>query len=145
MVLLIMADNTPTRVFLVDDHPIIRDGFRELLESGDDFVVTGEAGSGEETLEKLPDTGIDLAVVDISMNGMDGIELTRRLKAQGSNLQVLIVSMHGETRYVEDALEAGARGYVLKDNVHAVLPEAVREVINGDLYLDQDLENKIDI
>lgn len=140
-----MANDYPARVFLVDDHPIIRDGFRELLEAGDDFIVAGEAGSGKEALEKMSESDVDLAVVDISLGSMDGIELTRRLKEDDPDLRILIVSMHEETRYVEDALKAGARGYVLKDNVHALLPEAAHEVINGELYLCQDLEGRVDI
>lgn len=140
-----MAGGPPTRVFLVDDHPIIRDGFRQLLEAGEDFVVSGEADSGEGALEKMPEPEIDLAVVDISMNGMDGIELTRRLKERSSDLSVLIVSMHGETHYVEEALKAGAHGYVLKDNVHKLLPEAAREVTRGNLYLDQDLDGRVNL
>lgn len=136
-----MTSPNPNRVFLVDDHPIIREGFRMLLEDGDGFTVAGEASSGEETLEKLPETGIDLVIVDISMDGMDGIELTRRLKEQHPQLHILVVSMHDETRYVEDALDAGAGGYVLKDNVHAVLPEAARSVLGGELYLCPELED----
>ncbi len=140
-----MANDHPARVFLVDDHPIIRDGFRELLEAGDDFVVAGEAGSGQEALKKMSDSKVDLAVVDISLGSMDGIELTRRLKEDDPDLRILIVSMHEETRYVEDALKAGARGYVLKDNVHALLPEAAREVIDGQMYLCEDLEGRVDL
>lgn len=140
-----MTNSARTRVFLVDDHPIVRDGFRDLLEVGGRFTIAGEAGSGEETLAKAPEADADLAVVDISMDGMDGIELTRRLKEMDGNMKILIVSMHGETRYVEEALDAGATGYVLKDNVHAVLPEAAREVMNDGFYLDEDLKDKIDL
>lgn len=140
-----MTSSSPDRVFLVDDHPIIREGFRMLLEDGGGFTVAGEASSGEETLEKLPESGVDLVIVDISMDGMDGIELTRRLKEREGQLRILVVSMHDETRYVEDALSAGAGGYVLKDNVHAVLPEAARKVLGGDLYLCPELEDLADV
>lgn len=143
-----MDDASSTRAFLVDDHPIIREGFRNLLESEEEFVVVGEADSGAEALEKLSRIGADLAVVDISMEGMDGIELTRRLRKSselGANLKVLIVSMHEETRYVEDALEAGAGGYVLKDNVHILLPQAAHAVIGGELYLDPDLRGSLEL
>lgn len=137
-----MPDTAPAQVFLVDDHPIIRDGFRDLLDEEEGFAVTGEAGSGEGALEKMSEAEPDLAVVDISMDGMDGIELTRRLKDAHPSLKVLIVSMHGESRYVEDALKAGASGYVLKDNVHRLLPEAAREVLGGSRYLDRGLKDK---
>lgn len=132
-----------TKVFLLDDHPPIRSALRQMLESEGDFLVTGEAGSGIETLEKIADSDADLAFVDISMEGMNGIELTRRLKESAPDLNVLIVSMHGETRYVEDALEAGASGYVLKANVHNVLLEAARTVANGGVYLCDELEDKL--
>lgn len=134
---------THTSVFLVDDHPIIRDGFRLVLEDEEGVAVCGEADSGEETLEKIPDANPDLAVVDISMDGMDGLELTRRLKEADPSMKILIVSMHGEPRYVEDALEAGATGYAIKDNVHAVLPEAVRVVAGGGVYLCDEMEDKM--
>lgn len=140
-----MTSSSPTRVFLVDDHPIIRNGFRELLEAEGNFEIAGEAGSGAETMQIMPRSDVDLAIVDISMKDMDGIELTRRLKETDPTVEVLIVSMHGETRYIEEALEAGANGYVLKDNVHAVLPEAVRTVMDGKRYLCEKLEDKIDI
>lgn len=144
-----MIETRPARVFLVDDHPIVRDGFRMLLESEESFTVVGEADSGEEALDQLSERGAHLAVVDISMEGMDGIELTRELTGngrEGSDLSdplILIVSMHGETHYVESALEAGARGYVLKENVHALLLEAIREILAGDVYLDPDLRGNV--
>lgn len=134
--LFLMPCAESSRVFLVDDHPIIRDGFRELLTARDGQRVVGEAGSGKEALEKIEGSEVDLAIVDISMEEIGGIELTRRLKEEDPSLRVLIVSMHGETRYVEDALKAGASGYVLKDNVHKLLPEAVQEVLRGKRYLD---------
>lgn len=139
-----MTNGTPTRVFVVDDHPIIRHEFRRLLEKEGNFIVDGEAGSGAETMQIMPKTDVDLAIIDISMKDMDGLELTRRLKEIDPDLQVLIVSMHGETRYVEKALDVGATGYVLKDNVHAVLLEAAREVTAGQRYLCKELEEKID-
>lgn len=138
-----VASSQSTKIFLVDDHPIVREGLRNLLEAKDGFVVGGEAGSGVEALEKIPDVDPDLAVVDISLGEMDGIELTRRLNEDRPDLKILIVSMHGETRYVEDALQAGASGYVLKDNVHAVLIEAIREVADGKRYLSDDLEERL--
>lgn len=149
-----MTEPHPARIFLVDDHPIVRDGFRMRLDGEEDITVVGEAGSGEEALEKLRETEVDLAVVDVSMDGMDGIELTRRLNGgdqstvekegqegpkegepSGDGPLVLIVSMHAETYYVESALEAGARGYVVKENAPSILIEAVRAVLNGETYL----------
>lgn len=138
-----VAVSSRSNVFLLDDHPSIRNAMRQMLEAEGDFVVTGEAGSGKETLEQIASTDVDLAFVDISMEGMDGIELTRHLKESVPDVKVLIVSMHGEPRYVEEALDAGANGYVLKANVHEVLAEAAREVVNGGTYLCDDLKEML--
>lgn len=140
-----MTETNAIRVFIVDDHPVVREGFCSLLEQTEDFVVAGEASSGEETLETIDQTESDLAIVDISMKGMDGIELTRRLGEILPELRVLIVSVHDETHYVEDAFDAGANGYVLKDNIHSVLPEAASSVMNGEMYLCEDLRPKTDL
>lgn len=138
-----MTEATSIRIFVVDDHPVVREGFRKLLEQMEPFAVAGEASSGTEALETIPEVDVDLALVDISMEGMSGIELTRRLKEQYADLQVLIVSVHNETQYVNDALDAGANGYVLKDNVPAQLTEAVREVMRGEIYVCDELNGKI--
>lgn len=139
-----MTTGSAIRVFLVDDHPIIRHEFRRLLENEGSFRVTGEAGSGAETMQIMPNTEVDLAIIDISMKDMDGLELTRRLKEVDPEVQILIVSMHGESRYVKEALDAGANGYVLKDNVHEVLLEAAHTVSSGERYLSEELAEKID-
>jgi DNA-binding NarL/FixJ family response regulator len=140
-----MTNRSPFRVVLVDDHPIIRDGYQNLLEADEDFSVVGEADAGEEMLEKISDVDADLAIIDISLGGMDGIELTHRLAEKAPSLRVLIASMHGKGRYVEDALEAGASGYVLKDNVHNTLLEAARTVMEDDQYMDNDLKGPIGV
>ncbi len=127
------------RVFLVDDHRIVRLGFRRLLEESGTLLVAGEAASGEEALEKIPQVRPDLAIVDISMKGMDGIELTRALKRQYPDVRVLVVSMHDESFYVDRALQAGADGYVLKDNVDELMFEAADEVLAGRRYLCRDI------
>lgn len=140
-----MTNRFPFRVVLVDDHPIIRDGYRNLLEADEDFAVVEEADSGEEMLEKISDVDADLAIIDISLDGMDGIELTHRLTEEASSLRILIASMHGNDRYVEEALEAGASGYVLKDNVHNALVEAARRVMEDGQYMDDDLKGPIGV
>lgn len=140
-----MSNIAPIRLFVVDDCDIIREGFRQILQIREHYVVVGTANSGEEALKKIPDTEVDLALVDITMVGMNGIELTRRLSERSEALPVLIISIHRESRYVEEALQAGAGGYVLMDNVHKLLFEAAREVTQGNLYLDQDLEERINV
>lgn len=136
-----MSNNTiPAEVFLVDDHPVVRMGLRHLLEQFDHLTIVGEAESGEEALPQITDDSPDLAIVDISLNGMNGIELTRQLKAECADVRVLMVSMHDDSYYVEQALEAGASGYVLKDRVNKVLLEAVDTVLDGGHYFDAEHE-----
>lgn len=135
---------SPIRVFVVDDHPVVREGFRQLLKQKESLTVAGEASSGAETLEKLPQTEADLAIVDISMKEMGGIELTRRLQEKCPDLYTLVVSVHHETHYIEEALAAGAHGYVLKDNIHSILSEAIHAVISGERYLGKDVAQQID-
>lgn len=136
-----MSNNTtPAEVFLVDDHPVVRMGLRHLFDQFDHLSIVGEAESGEEALPNITEASPDLAIVDISLDGMDGIELTRRLKKEHPEVRVLIVSMHDDAYYVEQALEAGAGGYVLKDKVNSVLLEAVETILDGGRYLGT--ENK---
>ncbi len=138
-----MIQDKQARIFLVDDHRIVRLGFRTVLEELGHFEVAGEAGSGEEALEGISRATPDLAVVDIAMRGMDGIELTRALKREHPNVHVLIVSMHDDTYYVERALEAGADGYLLKDNADALMVDAVERILEGKQYLCGDIQGKI--
>lgn len=108
----------------------------------DGATFVAEASSGQEALDALSETEVDVALVDISMDGMSGIELTRRLQERRPALSVLIVSVHAETQYVEDALDAGASGYVLKDNAYSALREAISSAVDGEVYLDEDLRYK---
>ena len=133
----------PARIFIVDDHRVIRLGFRLVLERVGRHAVIGEAESGEEALKKITESAPDLAVVDIAMEGMDGIELTRRLKAQCPGLRVLIVSMHDDSYYVEAALAAGADGYVLKENADELMTKAVDELLGGRTYLCNEVARKL--
>lgn len=134
---------TPAAVFLVDDHPVVRMGLRHLFDQFDHLSVVGEAESGEEALSKISEVEPELAIVDISLDGMDGIELTRQLVTDQSQVRVLIVSMHDDAYYVEQALDAGARGYVLKDKVNRVLMEAVETVLDGGRYLGTGHEQNV--
>lgn len=131
------------RLFLVDDHPVVREGLRQFIEASGSFSVVGEAGSGEEALDTIVSTGADLAVVDISMGDMGGIELTRQLKQNHPDLRVLIVSMHNDSYYARAALEAGANGYLVKGKVHEEIVDAVNSVLEGRTYLCDDMEKKL--
>lgn len=126
----------PATVFIVDDFPPLREMIAECLELESDLAVCGAAGSGEEALATLPPEGCDLALVDVSMPGMNGIELVRRLAELRPEIPCLMFSGHVEAVYVRDALEAGARGYVMKGDPDALV-EAVRRVIGGEVYLGE--------
>ena len=120
-----------TRVLIVDDHYIIREGLTELLGQNQGFVVEAATGSAEEALEAAQKTPFDLAIVDISLGRMDGIELTQRLKAEHHELIVLIFSMHDEQVYVDRAMRAGASGYVTKQEAGDTLLDAIDAVLRG--------------
>ncbi len=108
-----------TRIVLADDHPIVLTGLRNLIESESDFVVVGEATSGPEALRVIREQRPDIAIVDISMTGMSGIVLTRRLTGEAPDIRILILTLHEDRAYLRQALDAGARGYVVKRSAAA--------------------------
>lgn len=127
------------RVMLVDDHAIVRMGFRLLVEATDDLRVAAEAGSGEEACSTLRETEIDVVVIDLSMPGMGGITAVERMRAKASRLRILVLSAHEDPIHVRRALTAGALGYLSKRTAPEVLPEAIRQVARGQAWLDRDL------
>lgn len=131
------------KIFVVDDHPIMRRGYASILDRQPDLEVCGEAGSADEALEKIPDSEADLVIVDISMEGMSGIELIKSLDAWDIDLPCLVVSMHDETLYAERALHAGAKGYIMKNEIDQTVVEAVRKILNGGFFLSDQMNNKI--
>jgi len=120
-------------IFLVDDHPLLRKGLRVLLENRG-FVVAGEADNGLEALERLRDIEVDLVLMGIAMPLIDGIETTRRLKAESSNVRVLIFTGHTSSQYAVEAFKAGAMGYVVKDSNPDEVIIAIEKVMNGQQY-----------
>src|SRR6185503_4682743 len=102
------------KVFLVDDHAVVRNGLAELLNQAPDLVVCGEASTGEEALEKIASTAPDLAIVDLSLGDMSGLDLLKILKTLHPSLPTLVLSMHDESFYAERCLRAGAKGYIMK-------------------------------
>lgn len=131
-----MSDSTPHRIFLVDDHPVIRRGLRQLFEEAQGFSVVGEAKNGEEALTQIEGVSPDLALVDVTLGPMGGIELVRHLSSQHPSIRVLIFSAYDDAYYVRETLDAGAEGYVLKDKRNEVLLDAAQSVLNGHQYLD---------
>jgi DNA-binding NarL/FixJ family response regulator len=118
------------RVLIADDHAIVRQGIRHILEEDPDVgaEVVAEVADGREAVDRTAELHPDIAILDVAMPGLNGIEATRQIVKHGLNTRVLIVSMHGEETYVRQALKAGARGYVLKDSADAELGTAVRAV-----------------
>ena len=123
------------RIVIVDDHPLFRKGLEELINSEDGFAVCGEAGNTAEAMEIIRKLNPDLAIVDLSLPGANGIELIKNIRAEFSRLPVLVLSMHDESLYALRALRAGAEGYVMKHEAMANVIHAIHEVFNGHPYL----------
>jgi DNA-binding NarL/FixJ family response regulator len=127
-----------SRIFLVDDHAMFREGLRQLIDREPDFLVSGDAADLEEALKSIADAPPDLVITDISMSGgASGIDLVKTLKSRYPELPVLVVSMHEETLYAERALRAGAMGYVMKQEPAKVVKTAIRKVLGGDIHLSE--------
>jgi DNA-binding NarL/FixJ family response regulator len=127
------------RVFLVDDHQVLRSGLRALLSCYPDLELVGEAGDGTELLARLPDTPTDVVVLDVRMPGMDGREIARRMQAQHSRVAVLGLSMVTDLDEVMNLLDAGLKGYVLKIAPVAEVAFAIRQVAAGVPFLSTQL------
>jgi two-component system response regulator NreC len=125
----------PIRVFLCDDHAMLRAGLRALLAAEPGLEVVGEAGDGATGVEQVVALRPDVALLDISMPELDGLEATRRLHRRAPQVRVLILTMHDDPEYLYQALEAGASGYVLKRAAEADLVEAIRAVVTDQSFL----------
>jgi DNA-binding NarL/FixJ family response regulator len=131
------------RVFIVDDHPIVRQGLAELVNSEPDLAVCGEGEDTYGSLKEIRAKRPDLCLVDVSIKDGDGLELLKELKSFDPDLAVLILSMHDESLYAERALRAGARGYIMKQEAPAVLLAAIRIVLDGEVYLSEKMRNTL--
>lgn len=133
-----------TRLLIVDDHPIVREGLSELINREMDVRIVASAETADEALEILrSETEIDVAIVDLSLPGLSGIELIRMIREEFPGTPVLVLSMHDEQFYAERALRAGARGYVMKQESIDHVIEAIRKVRRGDLYVSKDVAEKM--
>lgn len=131
------------RILLVDDHPIVRSGLRQLIDQEPDLVVCGEAGNAAELLQVLPRSHPDLVLLDITLSGTNGIELTKSIRHTHPEVAVLILSMHDESLYAERSLRAGARGYLMKHEPPDVVLRAMRAVLGGELYVSGMIASRI--
>ena len=126
-----------SRIYLVDDHAMFREGLRQLIDREPDFIVSGDAADFDEALGGIAREAPDLVITDISLSGASGIELIKSLKVSHPDLPVLVVSMHEESLYAERALRAGAMGYVMKQEPAKVVKAAIRKVLGGDIHLSE--------
>ncbi|MEW1820965.1 response regulator transcription factor [Arthrobacter sp. NPDC080031] len=127
-----MTDNAPIRVLLVDDQPLLRMGFRLILEGEDDLEVVGEASDGAEAVQRVEELEPDVVLMDVRMPAVDGIEATRRITASASNARIIILTTFDLDEYAFSGLQAGASAFLLKDVAPAELVQGVRLVASGD-------------
>ncbi len=131
------------RIFIVDDHPIVRRGFQLLLSLEPDLMVCGEADSGPAALQKILALKPDVAIVDLALKGTSGLELIKQLRAQALNLKLLVFTMRDEGIYAERALRAGADGYITKEEGAEKAVEAIRLLMQGKRYVSEKLAEKM--
>jgi len=131
------------RVLLADDHAIVRAGLKEILADTGDIEVTGEAANGQEVLARVFAQDFDVAVLDMSMPGRNGIELIKLVKAEKPKLRILVLSMHSEEQYAVRALKAGASGYLTKDSAADQLVAAIRRIAAGGAYVTPETAERL--
>ncbi len=131
------------RIVLADDHPIVLDGLRNLIRAEQDFELVGEAASGLSALKIIREQRPDVAVLDISMPELNGIVLSRRLAGEMPALRLLVLTLHEDRAYLNQAIEAGVRGYVLKRSAVENLVQAIRAVMVGGLYIDPAIVGRV--
>ena len=127
------------RVVVADDHQILREGLRQLLQAGGDLAVVGEAADGHAVMEQVRALDFDVLLLDMSMPGKSGIELIRQVKAEKPRLRILVLSMHEEHQYAVRAIRAGASGYLTKESATAQLVAAIRKVAVGGAFISAEV------
>ncbi len=131
------------RILIVEDHPLMQKGMEMTLKAESDMEVAGMASTGEEALEVAEKVRPDLAVVDISLPGMNGLELIKLLRATFDDLRILVVSRHEEELFAERAVRAGAQGYIMKIDAGDQVVDAVRKIASGGVYLSEKISSKL--
>ena len=130
------------RILIVDDHTVVRQGLMLLINQEPDLVVSAEAENATEALKIIEEQKVDLAIVDISLNGTNGIQLTERIKSQYPTLPVLVLTMHDEALYVKRAFQAGAKGYVTKHEAADTIITAIHLMLSGKDYISETITQK---
>jgi len=131
------------RIFLVDDHPVLRQGMGRLIDDQSDMIMCGEAESPPDAIRLLATAKADVVIVDLTLKGGDGLELCKQIRERWKELPILVVSMHDESLYAERALKAGARGYVMKQEPQETVMDAIRTVAGGQVYLSAAMSAKL--
>lgn len=137
-----MADG-PIKIFLADDHTIVRQGLAKLLEAESDLEVIGEAEDGREAVNKVRDLKPDIVIMDIAMPLLNGIEATRQIKKISPQTKIIILSMHSHDRYISELIGLGASGYLLKDSTGVEIIKAISSAIKGDVYLSPTISRRV--
>ena len=131
-----------TQVLIVDDHPVVRDGLTTVINHEQDLNVCGEADDAHEALKAIAELEPDVVIVDISLKSSNGIELTKSIKTGNPKLPVIVLSVHDESVYAERALLAGAKAYLMKDAVSENIVNAIRTVLNNEIYVSNTISKK---
>lgn len=132
-----------SRLLIVDDHPLFREGLRQIIERDPELTVCGEAANAAEALQAISELKPDLVLVDISLGSSSGIDLIKTIKNQYDDLPLLVVSMHDESLYAERSLRAGAMGYVMKHEPGKTVKAAIHKVLGGEIYLSDKMSSAI--
>jgi DNA-binding NarL/FixJ family response regulator len=127
------------KIFIVDDHPLVREWLTNLIHRNSDLLVCGEAGDSETALQKIEEDRPDLAIIDLSLGGQSGIDLIRSIRSLHPNVAIIVLSMHDERVYAERAIRAGARGYIMKRESTRKIVDAIHAVLAGNMYLGKEL------
>lgn len=127
------------KILIADDHSMVREGLKQLIELEEDIEVVAQAGDGQDALNKIKEYSPDVVLLDINMPIMNGLEVLEKLKQQHINVNVLILTIHNEIEYLYRAVEIGVNGYVLKDSESDVLIKAIRSIFNGESYIQPNM------
>ncbi|MGH9406970.1 MAG: response regulator transcription factor [Terriglobia bacterium] len=137
------ASQTKSRVFIVDDHPVVRQGLAQLINREPDLAVCGEAGESQAALDAISVARPDILLLDISLAGPDGLELLKNIRLRDAQLPVLVLSMHDESTYAERALRAGANGYIMKQEATERVLIAIRRTLSGEVYVSERVADRL--
>src|SRR5277367_3769272 len=138
-----LTEQKKAKVFLVDDHPLVREWLTQLIQREDDLAICGEAEDTQEALLKIAETKPDIVIADISLKSTHGLELVKDLQVRFPTLPVLILSMHDESLYAERVLRAGARGYITKQEATKKILLAIRQVLGGQIYISDKMASRM--